>query len=332
MADVLVVGAGISGLMAAHRLADKGLRVIVVDENEEVGGRLATRCIRGGRADSGAQFFTVRNRDFRVVVDKWLDEGFVFEWSRGWSDGSLLNAPPDGYPRYAARGGFSNLAHYIAEGLDIRHSTCLASITCDGQGWQSKSANGRGWLSRAVLLTPPVPIALAILHNGAADLPADTVRSLESIRYAPCLCGLFVIEGDIELPEPGALQTPDEPLSWIADNQRKGISPDARVLTVHVNPSESERRWNSSDEDVLAWMLEELRTRLNIRDRVVVEAVLERWRYAVPIVIHPGRTLFVDHPRPLAFAGDAFAGPRFEGAVLSGWAAADALVTYLSTI
>ncbi|MBE0566903.1 MAG: NAD(P)-binding protein [Krumholzibacteria bacterium] len=59
-ADVLVVGAGMSGLMAAQTLTDQGVRVLVLEKDSSVGGRLATRRIGGGRADQGAQFFTAR--------------------------------------------------------------------------------------------------------------------------------------------------------------------------------------------------------------------------------------------------------------------------------
>ncbi len=60
----VVVGAGISGLAAAHRLSAAGWRVVVMDEGSEVGGRMATHRIGNGTFDHGAQFFTVRSERF----------------------------------------------------------------------------------------------------------------------------------------------------------------------------------------------------------------------------------------------------------------------------
>ncbi|MCZ2097620.1 MAG: FAD-dependent oxidoreductase [Anaerolineae bacterium] len=114
--DVLVVGAGLAGLMAARTLVEQGARVIVVDKGRSVGGRLATRRIDGGVADHGAQFFTVRDPAFGAFVERWITEGLVFEWSRGWSDGSL-SVTRDGHPRYAVRGGMNALAKHLAKGL-----------------------------------------------------------------------------------------------------------------------------------------------------------------------------------------------------------------------
>ena len=72
---VVIVGAGMSGLVAAQELVAAGVEVAVVDKGRSVGGRLATRRIGDARLDHGAQFFTVRTPAFQRRVDQWLDRG-----------------------------------------------------------------------------------------------------------------------------------------------------------------------------------------------------------------------------------------------------------------
>jgi len=55
-------------------------------------------------------------------------------------------------------------------------------------------------------------------------------------------------------------------------------------------------------------------------------AVLHRWRFSMPVDPYPERFLHIPGPAPLLFAGDAFNGPRVEGAALSGMAAAQELI------
>src|SRR4051812_383717 len=120
--DVMIVGAGLSGLMAGHVLAGKGKRVVLLDKRRSVGGRLAARRIGdGGLADHGAQFFTVRDAEFGAFVERWKSERLVYEWARGWNDGSLATTN-DGHPRYAVRGGMNALAKHLALGLETRLS------------------------------------------------------------------------------------------------------------------------------------------------------------------------------------------------------------------
>ena len=64
--NLLIVGAGMSGLMTAITLPPDR-RITILDKGRSVGGRLATRRIDGGRADHGAQFFTVRDKAFALV-------------------------------------------------------------------------------------------------------------------------------------------------------------------------------------------------------------------------------------------------------------------------
>jgi oxygen-dependent protoporphyrinogen oxidase len=57
---VVVVGAGIAGLAAAHRLLDRGARVTVLEAAERVGGKLLPGEIAGVRVDLGAESMLAR--------------------------------------------------------------------------------------------------------------------------------------------------------------------------------------------------------------------------------------------------------------------------------
>ncbi|MFF4490396.1 protoporphyrinogen oxidase [Streptomyces sp. NPDC001544] len=57
---VVVIGAGIAGLAAAHRLLDRGARVTVLEASDRVGGKLLPGEIAGVRVDLGAESMLAR--------------------------------------------------------------------------------------------------------------------------------------------------------------------------------------------------------------------------------------------------------------------------------
>ena len=322
--DVLVVGAGLAGLMAARTLRKQGVRVVVVDKGRSVGGRLATRRIGPGRADHGAQFFTVRSPEFRAWVEQWLSEEVVYRWSNGWSDGSLAPVTFKGHPRYAVYGGMNALTKYLAQGLDTRLNVRLEAVTATESGWLSRNAGGQTFTSQGLLLTPPVPQSLALLDTGHARLSTGDRAALDRIEYVPCLAGLFWLDGLVHLPEPGAIQHSSAPISWIASNRRKGISPEATIITIHAGPEYSRQLWEASEAEALAALQAGLQPYLAPGTNLV-EAQLKRWRYAMCTTSHPERCLVAEGLPPLAFAGDGFSGSGVEGATLSGVAAGQSL-------
>lgn len=328
--DVLIIGAGLSGVLAARALEAKGLSVTVLDKGKSVGGRLATRRVGPGRADHGAQFFTVRDPEFQKLVDEWEAEGVVFVWSQGFSDGSLMTEIQDGHPRYAAKQGLNSVVKYLAKDLrDVRTETRVVTATCDPNGWILQDEGGNIILGHALLLTAPVPQSLEILDEGATVLNRQDYEVLSQIEYMPSLTGMFWVEGKVTLPQPGAIQRRNANIAWIADNRAKGVSPDATIITVQANESYSKQMWSSPDDRVLKAMLTNLQ--MFMADNVVVrDAQLKRWRYATPTTTYPERCLVAENETPLVFAGDAFGGPRVEGAVLSGLAAADALLKVMA--
>lgn len=329
-ADVLIVGAGIAGLMAASVLAHDGLSVIVVEKGRDVGGRMATRRIGPGRADYGAQFFTVRDDRFGRLVQDWLDRGLVRQWATGWSNSPTSSPFPDGHPRYVGSSGMTTVPQFLADGLDVHKGVKLVGVTAVFHTWHCTDESGHQFHSRALLMTPPAPQSLALLNAGSVPLHPLDRQALARISYAPSIAAIFWIEGGTELPTPGAIQRPDQPFPWIADNRRKGISPDATLITVHAHPEMSLELWDADNSRKVAAMQAGLQPFM-IPDTIIKEVQIHRWRYAIPIILHPERTLLARNLPPLTFAGDGFKEARVEGAALSGLAAAEKLKQSLSS-
>jgi predicted NAD/FAD-dependent oxidoreductase len=343
----LIIGAGLAGLTAASVLHSAGVQTCILEASDVAGGRLATLIeddVGAGPAvyDHGAQFFTVREAPFAALVNDWLQEGVVAEWSRGFAtaDGSYY---ADGHPRYRGATGMTAIADHLASGLDIRFKQQVTRIAMtDGaaasegasasegaaakeRGWLiTTAASGRHMAAQSLIMTPPTPQSLALLDAGLVTLPDNTRKALELITYEPCIALMLHLDGPSRIPDPGGMWPLGEPLAWIADNHQKGISAAPGTITVHAGPEFSQAYWSAPDEEVARRLVEAAEPWLGNQ---IVGSHVYHWRYSKPLWTHPEPCLYSDNHAPLVFAGDAFAGPRIEGAVLSGLEAARRLLT-----
>jgi renalase len=327
MYDCLIVGAGLAGLTAARQLKAQGRSVLVLDKGRGVGGRLATRRIeladgRQAICDHGAQFFTVRSPRFAALVAEWVEAGVAAVWTQGFPSGSSY-FQPDGHPRYRGQPAMTAVAKYLARGLTIELNTQVKAVRRQPDRWQLTAADDTVYEARALLLTPPLPQTVALLGDNMALLPPDLARMITAVTYAPCLALMVVLDRPSQIPPPGALQIAGEPLDWLADNQKKGVSP-LPAVTIHAGPQFSATYYEAETATASHLLLAAARTWLGAAN--VLASQLHRWRYSKPIQLYPDFCLYVAEPLPLLLAGDAFAGPRVEGAVLSGLAAADCLL------
>jgi predicted NAD/FAD-dependent oxidoreductase len=323
----LVVGAGLSGLVAARELQDAGWSVTIVDKAHAVGGRMASRhiaLIGDGVAtfDHGAQYFTVRSDRFRREVARWLDDGLVVQWSNGFAtpDGSAYR---DGHPRYRGQPTMTAIPRHLAAGLNVQRDRTITRFSFRTH-WLAVAEDGETFASDFLLLTPPVPQTLALLAAGDVALPEAIRGPLERIDYDPCWALLAVLDGPSLIPEPGGLWPDGDVISWMADNRCKGMSA-VPCVTIHGSPAFSRAHFDTRPGEVARLLLAAAQRWLGAR---VLTYQLKRWRYSIPVTVFDAPTLFTAEPGPIAFAGDAFAGPRIEGAFLSGIAAARALLAH----
>ncbi len=353
---VVVVGAGLAGLTCARSLTQHGHHVVVLDKGRSPGGRLATRRIRldgaadaagasgagtGGAVqatfDHGAQFFTVRGEALRTATDAWLADGLVEVWCHGFDggatrDGSDGGESGDGHPRYMAPKGLNAIAKHLAEGLDVRCDHLVFAIrpaddhhphgsaVPAGHTWDVVIDDGTVHLADAVVVTCPLPQAATLLMETGIDVPEPLWRT----DYDRTIALLAVLDGPSGVPAPGGIPADaltDSIWSFVADNQAKGVSA-VPALTLHAGPTWSETWWDADPAATKAALLAAAEPFLGSA-RVIAHQV-KRWRFATPRSIWP-EACWMDPGGTVVLAGDAFAGPRFEGAFTSGLAAAAAL-------
>jgi renalase len=335
MQSILVIGAGIAGLLAAQELQKCGFDVTVIDKGRGLGGRLATRRLevggRTGKADHGAQYITAYEPKFEALIQEMERNGALRVWGT-----SLSSVGQTKRPRYIAPEGMTAVAKYCAKGLTVRLGERVISLMSAAEGgWKVQTDKEASIHADAILITAPVPQALMLVDTLAHEvLSAEERMSLEAIQYEPSIAlMLALLEGKTsQVKPPGMVFVGGGSVMWIADNQQKGISPDVATLTIHTTSSFAREHWETREEDLVPLLLADVHPYLSMDS--IASYSLHRWRYSRVTAPHDGLFLAAaGSAAPLIFAGDAFAGitpllTRVEDAALSGWAAAE----YLSSL
>lgn len=310
--DILIVGAGMAGLLAATDLQASGFHPLVVDKGRGVGGRLASRRIGSATFDHGAQFITARTSRFATLLTEWQEQGLVTEWYRGTNAEHIYWR---GIP------SMTSIPKHLAKSLNVRLEMKMTVLKQESSHWLAIFDNGETITANAVLLTAPVPQSLALLDTGGVAIEASMREQLEAVEYEPCMAVMVVLNGESNIPQSGFIRFDSGPIGWIADNQAKGISV-VSAVTIHATPAFSLEHQEDDRQKIGQHLLEVAAPWLGSE---VAEFQIHAWRFARPRHAQDHPCLILNQSPQLLMAGDAFGGPRVEGAALSGWAAAEAL-------
>ncbi|OIJ65456.1 NAD(P)/FAD-dependent oxidoreductase [Streptomyces mangrovisoli] len=188
-ADVVVVGAGIAGLSAAHRLTSAGVSTAVLEAAPCVGGRMSTEKVDGFRLDRIGQLLFTSYPELRLTPGF---EGLVL---RAFAPGVLLHS--DGRRHRAgapASGRSARGALHVVRALASapRSPVAAAPRTAAPLGGPVDQARLSTALARIaatpverLLARPDLPAAAALAERG---VPARTVEGFLRPLLAALLC------------------------------------------------------------------------------------------------------------------------------------------------
>ncbi len=306
----VIIGAGVSGLVLARALAAAGAKVVVVEKSRGYGGRMSTKRVGEAVFDQGAQYFTVRDPAFATLADGWSAQGLVHNW------------PGSTHRRLVGTPSMTAVPKALAEGVKIlrEHKVTRACRHPSGCCWELDIEEHGIMRAERVLFACPAPQALALLKAGEFTLPADVAAPLEALAYHPCLALLVTLAGPSAVPAEGVTLS-EGPVRWIADNVKKGVAqPTPAAVTIHASAEFSAANYGLPEAEVAALLLPAVQSWLG--EAAVVSTTLHRWKFSEPKTTHAERCVWLPELK-VGFAGDAFGGPKVEGAVLSGLALAE---------
>ena len=139
--DVIVIGGGASGMMAAGRAAELGARVLVLEKNKELGKKL--KISGGGRCNiTNAEFDTRKFLDNFPQAKKFLYSPFsefsvqeTFDFFEGLGLPLVVEARKRAFPKsQRAMDVFTTLENYMKKhGVEVRKNVKITEIRAEGK-------------------------------------------------------------------------------------------------------------------------------------------------------------------------------------------------------
>jgi predicted NAD/FAD-dependent oxidoreductase len=333
MSSVAIIGAGVSGLAAAHILQDAGYAVTLFEQANNPGGRATTRKRDGFIFDPGAQYIKQGTPDsISFITERFSTPDLIDIAKPVWTfdgAGHIQEGDPvqNAGPKWNYRHGLCMLAKRIGEGLDIRFETHIAHVQQTRLGWNLYAAPDQ--LIRSfeyLLIAIPAPAASALIQAShfTHDIRTQICSLLDTARYNPLISVALGYR-----PRPSsrpyyALVNTDRQhsISWLAWEHEKAperAPVGTGMLIAQMAPQYSAEHRDTPAADLIPEVAERVKTLIDEDLPFPFFTDIQRWPSALPSQQADAENLnALTLPYGLAFCGDTFVGGRVHLAIEHG--------------
>jgi monoamine oxidase len=202
MQDIIIAGAGLSGLTAAYYLKREGKACTLIEAQERIGGRIKTifgfnhTPMEMGATWFGTQHQQVMNllKELGIEYFEQHDEGNALFESFSFEAPQAYFVPSGSSSAFRIRGGTSQLIEVLAEHVgkeNIHLQTTLSSVEDGGAFIKIKDASGNEWTcKKLVIAVPPRILTGSVLFQPALpDVLSQLIQRTQtwmsgSIKFA----------------------------------------------------------------------------------------------------------------------------------------------------
>lgn len=341
MPSVAIVGAGLSGLAAAHTFADAGYTVTLFEKSPDVGGRAATRERQGFIYDHGAQYVKEGTPISLDLITKRFSSSDLIDIQKPiWTfDGQGEIQPGDEKQnkeqKISYKHGLNLLAQKMAEGLTIKRETLITCVQQDASGWRLLDQAGQayGRFNTLLITIPATQASVLIKVSQFEQSIQDRVSlQLDIAQYNPLLSVMLGYRPKPQTRPYYALINSDKqhPISWLAWEHEKAserVPEGAGLLLAQMAPDYSTQHMQTTDEELVHDVAQLVSKLVQEELAEPIFSDIQRWTYALPSQKANGDLINASTiPLQLAFAGDAFVGGRLHLALEHGISVSNQLI------